>query len=94
MQCGFSVIFGDIQSLVIQNYVFQKETERDKIQEIALDQIDDFPDHPFQVRLDEDMEQLVESIKERGLITPVIIRPKEDGRYRIRQSALRNEKAK
>ncbi|MBQ9030673.1 MAG: ParB/RepB/Spo0J family partition protein [Parasporobacterium sp.] len=43
--------------------------------------IDEFPDHPFQVRLDEDMDQLVESIKERGVITPVTLRKKEDGRY-------------
>ena len=54
-----------------------------KIQEIALDQIDDFPDHPFQVRLDEDMEQLVRSIKERGLINSGHHKAKEDGRYEI-----------
>lgn len=70
----------------------RQENRLPKIQEIALDQIDDFPDHPFQVRLDEDMEQLVESIKERGLITPVIIRPKEDGRYEI-VSGHRRKKA-
>ena len=52
-----------------------------KILQIPLDMIDEFPDHPFQVRLDEDMDQLVESIKERGVITPVTLRKKEDGRY-------------
>jgi len=52
-----------------------------KILQIPLDMIDEFPDHPFQVRLDEDMDQLVESIKERGVIIPVTLRKKEDGRY-------------
>ena len=45
--------------------------------------IDDFPNHPFQVRLDEDMDQLVESIKQNGIITPVTLRPKKDKRYEI-----------
>ena len=62
------------------------------IVEIPLDQIDDFPDHPFKVRMDEDMQQLVESIKERGLITPVIVRKKEDDRYEI-VSGHRRKKA-
>ena len=41
------------------------------IHDLPLELVDDFPDHPFQVRLDEDMDQLVESIRERGLITPI-----------------------
>ena len=45
--------------------------------------IDDFPDHPYKVRDDEDMLQLAESIKERGVLTPAVLRPKEDGRYEI-----------
>ena len=45
--------------------------------------IDDFPDHPFKVRDDEDMMQLVESVKERGVITPATVRQKEDGRYEL-----------
>ena len=45
--------------------------------------IDDFPDHPFKVRDDEDMIQLVESVKERGVITPATVRQKEDGRYEL-----------
>ena len=59
------------------------ETKLPRIYDLPLDQIDDFPDHPFQVRMDEDMDQLVQSIKERGLITPITVRPKEDGRYEI-----------
>ena len=68
--------------------LFSSPEERDeaklsKIRDIPLEEIDDFPDHPFQVREDEDMFQLVESIKERGVITPATVRQKEDGRYEL-----------
>ena len=68
--------------------LFSSQEERDeaklsKIRDIPLEEIDDFPDHPFQVREDEDMFQLVESIKERGVITPATVRRKEDGRYEL-----------
>ena len=59
------------------------ESRLPKIYDIPIELIDDFPDHPFKVRMDEDMDQLVESIKERGLITPITLRPKEDGRYEV-----------
>ena len=54
-----------------------------KIRDIPLELIDDFPDHPFKVRDDEDMVQLVESVKERGVITPATVRQKDDGRYEL-----------
>lgn len=54
-----------------------------KIFQIPISEIDEFPGHPFKVKMDEDMDQLVESIKERGVITPVTLRQKEDGRYEI-----------
>ena len=68
--------------------LFSSQEERDeaklsKIRDMPLEEIDDFPDHPFQVREDEDMFQLVESIKERGVITPATVRQKEDGRYEL-----------
>jgi len=63
-----------------------------RIVDIPLELIDEFPDHPFQVRMDEDMQQLVESIKDRGLITPIILRKKEDDRYEI-VSGHRRKKA-
>lgn len=67
--------------------LFSTQEERDeaklaKIRDIPIDQIDDFPDHSFRVREDEDMLQLVDSIKERGVITPAMVRQKDDGRYR------------
>ncbi len=69
-----------------------RESKLPKIHDIPIELIDDFPDHPFKVRMDEDMEQLVESIKERGLITPITLIPKEDGRYEI-VSGHRRKKA-
>ena len=68
--------------------LFSTQEQRDeeklsKIRDIPLELIDDFPDHPFKVRDDEDMQQLVESIKERGVITPATVRQKEDGRYEL-----------
>ncbi len=63
-----------------------------RIYDIPLAEIDDFPDHPYQVRMDEDMDQLVESIKDHGIITPVKLRRKEDGRYEM-VSGHRRKKA-
>ena len=68
------------------------ENRLPKIYDIPLTEIDDFPDHPFKVMLDEDMDQLVQSIKERGIITPITLRQKEDGRYEI-VSGHRRKKA-
>ena len=59
------------------------ENRLPKIYDISLSEIDDFPDHPFKVKDDEDMLQLVESVRERGIITPITLRQKEDGRYEI-----------
>lgn len=60
----------------------RKENKLPRIRDIPLDQIDDMPNHPFKVREDdEDMIELVESIKTYGVLTPVILRQKEDGRY-------------
>ena len=69
-----------------------REGRLPKIYDIPIELIDEFPDHPFKVRMDEDMDQLVESVKERGLITPITLRPKEDGRYEI-VSGHRRKKA-
>ena len=68
---------------LFMNDAERREASLPKIYNIPLSEIDDFPDHPFQVRLDEDMDQLVESVKERGVITPITLRQKADGRYEI-----------
>ena len=59
------------------------EAKLSKIRDIPIAEIDEFPDHPFKVLLDEDMEQLVESIKRNGVMTPATVRLKEDGRYEL-----------
>ena len=75
LMSGYDELFGSDQD--------RAENKLPKIFQIPIEEIDEFPDHPFQVRMDEDMEQLVESIKERGVITPVTLRKKEGGRYEI-----------
>ena len=59
------------------------EAALSKIRDIPLSEIDEFPDHPFMVLMDEDMEQLVESIKRNGVMTPATVRLKENGRYEL-----------
>ena len=54
-----------------------------RIHEIPLDEIDEFPDHPYKVKDDEDMLNLMESIKENGVLTPATVRKKDDGRYEM-----------
>ena len=68
--------------------IFSTQEMRDdeklaKIRDIPIELIDDFPDHPYKVRDDEDMMQLADSIKESGVITPATVRQKEDGRYEL-----------
>ena len=68
--------------------LFSSQEERDdaklkRIYEIPISEIDPFPDHPFHVRDDEDMMNLVESVKANGVITPATVRKNEDGRYEL-----------
>ena len=59
------------------------EANLSKIREIPIAEIDEFPDHPFKVLMDEDMEQLVDSVRWSGVMTPATVRQKEDGRYEL-----------
>ena len=63
---------------LFMNDAERKENKLPRIYDVPISEIDDFPDHPFKVKVDEDMDQLVQSIKERGIITPVTLRPKEE----------------
>jgi ParB family chromosome partitioning protein len=68
--------------------MFSTQEERDdrareKVTDIPLAEIDDFPDHPFQVRIDNEMRELAENVREHGVLTPAIVRQKEDGRYEL-----------
>ena len=57
----------------------KKQETKETVTEIPLSEIRDFPDHPYQVRDDDSMRELIESVKERGLIQPVIVRPVDGG---------------
>lgn len=59
------------------------EASRESVKNISISEISDFPNHPFKVKLDEDMSNLVDSIKDYGVLVPAIVRPKEDGTYEM-----------
>ena len=68
--------------------LFTTQEERDiasqpRVQEIPIDQIDDFPNHPFNVRMDDNMIEMAESVKQHGILVPAIVRPKENGHYEM-----------
>ena len=68
--------------------MFTTQEERDNAQrsyliDISTAEISDFPNHPFHVRMDEEMERLVDSVKERGVLSPVLVRPMPDGGYQM-----------
>jgi ParB family chromosome partitioning protein len=70
------------------NDLFSTQEERDSVgrtyvMDLPPDQISDFPDHPFKVRMDEEMEQLVESVRERGVLLPALVRPMPEGGYQM-----------
>ena len=71
----------------------REESKLPRIHDIPLNQIDDMPNHPYKVRMDEDMEALVESVKNHGIITPVILRQKENGRYECASGHRRRKAA-
>ena len=67
--------------------IFTTQEERDNAQrsyviDLPATEISDFPDHPFKVRMGEEMEQMVESARERGILSPALVRPMPDGAIR------------
>ena len=68
---------------LFQTYESREEEKLSKIRDIPISEIDEFPAHPFKVLMDEDMEQLIESIKWNGVMIPATARLKEDGRYEL-----------
>lgn len=68
------------------------DAQREKVLDIPLSEIDDFPGHPFSVKMDEAMQNMVESVKNFGVLTPAVARQKEDGRYEL-VSGHRRKKA-
>ena len=68
--------------------LFTTQEDRDdakleRVRDINIDLIDDFPNHPFKVNADEEMQKMVDSVKEKGVVAPILVRPKEDGRYEL-----------
>ena len=68
--------------------LFSTQEEREvasqpRVQEISIDLIDEFPNHPFKVRMDESMMEMADSVKQHGILVPAIIRPKENGRFEM-----------
>lgn len=68
--------------------LFSTQEEREvgsqpRVQEVSIDLIDEFPNHPFKVRMDESMMEMADSVKQHGILVPAIVRPKEDGRYEM-----------
>lgn len=68
--------------------LFTTQEERDianrpRVQEIPVDKIDDFPNHPFKIRMDDSMIEMAESVKQHGILVPAIVRPKENGHYEM-----------
>ena len=59
----------------------REDLKRERLMDIPVSQIREFPEHPYKVKDDESMVELVESIKTRGLIQPVLVRPLDDGTY-------------
>jgi len=59
------------------------DAKREKVMDVPLSEIDDFPDHPFQVKDDDAMQNMVESVQKFGVLTPAVARQKEDGRYEL-----------
>lgn len=61
----------------------REDAKREKVIDMPLSELYPFPDHPFQVRDDESMQETVESIKEYGVLVPAIVRPRADGGYEL-----------
>lgn len=76
--------------------LFTTQEERDnakltRVEEIPMELIDDFPNHPYKVRMDDSMARLIESIGEHGVLEPALVRPKSDGRYEMVAGHRRKE---
>ena len=59
------------------------EADKERIQDIPIAEIDDFPNHPFHVDIDDAMREMAESVKRFGVLSPAVARQKENGRYEL-----------
>lgn len=77
-----------VASLLSVDSLFTTQAERDEanretVQDIPLEEISDFPNHPFQVRMDQAMEEMADSVRQHGVLIPALVRPKPDGGYEM-----------
>lgn len=78
--------FGSLLTSVDELFTTQEErdeTARERVIDIPLEQISDFPNHPFKVKMDEAMEEMTESVRQHGVLVPCMVRPREDGGYEM-----------
>lgn len=61
----------------------REDSSREKVYDIPLAEIDDFPEHPFQVRKDDELDAMIDSVQRKGILTPILVRQKKDGRYEL-----------
>ncbi len=78
----------NVQSLLNVDSLFTTQAERDEanresVRDILLEEISDFPNHPFQVRMDQAMEEMADSVRQYGVLIPALVRPKPDGGYEM-----------
>jgi len=59
------------------------DAKRERVLDIPISEISDFPNHPFKVKLDAEMQEMAESVKEYGVLVPGLVRPKEGGGYEL-----------
>jgi ParB family chromosome partitioning protein len=72
-----------VDELLFTTQAERDDLSREKVTDVPISMIDDFPNHPFHVRIDDEMRELVENIREYGVLTPAITRIKDDGRYEL-----------
>ena len=78
----------NVADLLSVGSLFTTQAERDEAQwetvrDIPLEEISDFPNHPFKVRMDASMMEMVDSVKQYGVLVPALVRPKPDGGYEM-----------
>lgn len=61
----------------------REDAKRERVQEIPLAEISDFPNHPFHVRMDESMAEMADSVKQYGVLVPALVRPRAEGGYEM-----------
>ena len=69
----------------------REEAKLTRVEEIPIELIDDFPNHPYKIRMDDSMARLIESVSEHGVLEPALVRPKPDGRYEMVAGHRRKE---